>query len=595
MHLRALLLALFLFVAPGALVSAAEPEARADVPITEVMRLIREGNVSEVLVRNQGGFPRIVATMKDGTQRYSYLPFPRLPDEVLLSGVTVRADNGGAVSEGLSFVGAFISIVMAALMATVVVMLIRQLMSGVARSGKTVAKAGRVRFDDVAGQEAAKHELEEVVDFLKDPGRFKSVGARAPRGVLLSGPPGNGKTLLARAVAGQASVPFFHVDAPEILEMFAGLGARRIRAVFKKCRKSAPCILFIDEIDSIGGRRSAGGSRSDAQGEREQILNQLLVEMDGAGRSGQIVVIAATNRSDTLDPALIRPGRFDRNISVGRPDLNGREAILKVHSKGVKLAPDLALREVARMTTGFSGAEVANLVNEAAICAGRAQAKEVKLAHFAEARDRMLMGATRPSGVMSEEERTIAAWHEAGHAVAAVMSPHSDPVAKATIIPRGMSLGAVLRLPDRDRALLTLPKIEADLLVAMAGRAAEQIRFGFGFVTNGASSDIAHATLLAREAVGRWGMSSAMGSMDYLGAVDGSGAASPETLAVLDTEVRAVVDRATDAARALLTRELELLRYVAERLLEVETLDGEDIRRMAAERGIVPTGTPAAA
>lgn len=562
-----------------------------DMPYSEALRLARTGEVEEVLVRSGGSLPTLFVRLKDGRVFRSTMPSFRLDDGFIEGGALVRADNGGKWQQAAVYLQAGLSVAMTLLLLGFMVGMLRQMRKGTARDGSKSRKYERVTFADVAGQEAAKFELREAVEFLRDPARFSVLGARAPRGVLLEGPPGNGKTLLAKAVAGEANVPFLHLDGPEILEMFAGLGARRIRKTFAEARRKAKggliarlrkrpaaCVLFIDEIDSIGGRRGQGGG-SDVQQEREQILNQLLVEMDGLGKGGGLLIIAATNRGDMLDPALVRPGRFDRRALVPPPDLDGREGILRVHAAKVKLAPEVDLREVARMTPGFSGAETANIVNEAALVGARGGRDAVDMACFHEARDRLLMGAERSSAGVSNEERRVAAYHEAGHAIVALRSPHSDPVHKVSIVPRGRALGVVIRLPERDRLLISRRKLDADLAVAMGGRAAEELIFGDDCVTSGAVSDIEQATRIAREMSGRWGMSKELGRVNYLGSSDGgSPAASAATLARLDEVVRAQVEEAYERAMRILRVEVEGMHALVARLMEADTLSGDEAR-----------------
>src|SRR5512146_1988822 len=384
---------------------------------------------------------------------------------------------------------------------------------GKSRARLLTEKQGRVTFDDVAGIDEAKGELQEIVEFLKDPQKFQRLGGKIPKGVLLVGPPGTGKTLLARAIAGEANVPFFTISGSDFVEMFVGVGASRVRDMFEQAKKHAPCIVFIDEIDAVGRHRGAGlGNGND---EREQTLNQLLVEMDGVEDNEGIIIIAATNRPDVLDPALLRPGRFDRQVVVPRPDIDGREQILHVHMKKVPLAPDVDARVIARGTPGFSGADLANLVNEAALLAARKGKRLVAAQEFEDAKDKVLMGTERKSMVMTEDEKRMTAYHEAGHAVVALHEPASDPIHKATIIPRGRALGLVMRLPERDSYSYHRDKMYANLAVAMGGRVAEEMIFGYDKVSSGASSDIQYATQLARDMVTRWGMSDKLGPLQY--------------------------------------------------------------------------------
>jgi cell division protease FtsH len=448
-------------------------------------------------------------------------------------------------------------------------------------------KTGRVTFEDVAGIDEAKQELEEIVDFLKDPQKFQRLGGKIPKGCLLVGPPGTGKTLLARAIAGEANVPFFTISGSDFVEMFVGVGASRVRDMFEQGKKNAPCIIFIDEIDAVGRHRGAGlGGGND---EREQTLNQLLVEMDGFESNEGVILIAATNRTDVLDPALLRPGRFDRQVVVPNPDINGREKILKVHMRKVPLAPDVEPRVIARGTPGFSGADLANLVNEAALLAARNGKRVVGMAEFEAAKDKVMMGAERRSMVMSDEEKRLTAYHEAGHALIAVNEVESDPIHKATIIPRGRALGMVMRLPESDRISMSKAKLKADLAVGMGGRLAEEIVFGAEKVTTGASSDIKMVTDIARRMVTEWGMSAKLGPLSYgendqevfLGhSVTTHKNISEATSKSIDEEIRGIVDTAYEHARKVLTDNLEQLHTLAKGLLEFETLSGDEIRTL---------------
>jgi cell division protease FtsH len=456
--------------------------------------------------------------------------------------------------------------------------------------GKSRAKLltehqGRVTFEDVAGIDEAKTELEEVVEFLKDPGKFQRLGGKIPKGVLLVGPPGTGKTLLARAIAGEANVPFFTISGSDFVEMFVGVGASRVRDMFEQGKKNAPCIIFIDEIDAVGRHRGAGlGGGND---EREQTLNQMLVEMDGFEANEGVILIAATNRPDVLDPALLRPGRFDRQVVVPNPDVMGREKILKVHMRKTPLADGVEPRVIARGTPGFSGADLANLVNEAALLAARKGRRTVSMAEFEEAKDKVMLGSERRSMVMTDEEKRLTAYHEAGHAVVALHCPASDPIHKATIIPRGRALGMVMRLPEGDRISLARDKIYADLRVACGGRIAEELIFGDDKVTTGASSDIRMATDMARRMVTEWGMSEKLGFLAYsadeqevfLGrSVSQQKNMADATASIIDLEVRRIVDDAYDAATKILKKHDSELEKLAQGLLEYETLDGEEIK-----------------
>ncbi|HVI05755.1 MAG TPA: ATP-dependent zinc metalloprotease FtsH, partial [Sphingomicrobium sp.] len=429
----------------------------------------------------------------------------------------------------------------------------------------------------------------EIVEYLKDPGKFARLGGKIPKGALLVGPPGTGKTLLARAIAGEAGVPFFTISGSDFVEMFVGVGASRVRDMFDQAKKSAPCIVFIDEIDAVGRHRGAGlGNGND---EREQTLNQLLVEMDGFEANEGIIIIAATNRPDVLDPALLRPGRFDRQVVVPRPDIDGRERILGVHMKKVPLAPDVDARVIARGTPGFSGADLANLVNEAALLAARKGKRLVAMQEFEEAKDKVLMGTERKSMVMTEDEKRMTAYHEAGHAIVALHEPASDPIHKATIIPRGRALGMVMRLPERDSYSYHRDKMYANLAVSMGGRVAEEVIFGYNKVSSGASSDIQYATQLARDMVTRWGMSDALGPLQYaepdeevfLGySVNRQRQMSNETAQQIDKEIRRVVEEGYERAKDLLDQHRDELESLAQALLEYETLSGDEITKVIA-------------
>ena len=456
---------------------------------------------------------------------------------------------------------------------------------GKSRARMLTEKQGRVTFDDVAGIDEAKGELQEIVEFLKDPQKFQRLGGKIPKGVLLVGPPGTGKTLLARAIAGEANVPFFTISGSDFVEMFVGVGASRVRDMFEQGKKNAPCIIFIDEIDAVGRHRGAGlGGGND---EREQTLNQMLVEMDGFESNEGVILIAATNRPDVLDPALLRPGRFDRQVVVPNPDVNGREKILRVHMRKVPLASDVDPKVIARGTPGFSGADLANLVNEAALLAARMGKRVVAMAEFEHAKDKVMMGTERRSLVMSEAEKRMTAYHEGGHALCAMHEPECDPVHKATIIPRGRALGLVMSLPEGDRYSKSKSKLLAELTMAMGGRAAEEIIFGPDKVSNGAAGDIKMATDQARRMITEWGMSDKLGMIAYgdnsqevfLGhSVTQNKNVSEATAREIDGEIKDIIDRAYAKARRILTENIEELHRLARGLLEHETLTGDEIR-----------------
>ena len=482
------------------------------------------------------------------------------------------------------------------------VFFMRQMQSGGGRAmgfGKSRArllteKQGRVTFDDVAGIDEAKQELQEIVEFLKDPQKFQRLGGKIPKGVLLVGPPGTGKTLLARAIAGEANVPFFTISGSDFVEMFVGVGASRVRDMFEQGKKNAPCIIFIDEIDAVGRHRGAGlGGGND---EREQTLNQMLVEMDGFESNEGVILIAATNRPDVLDPALLRPGRFDRQVTVPNPDVNGRENILRVHMRKVPLASDVDPKVIARGTPGFSGADLANLVNEAALLAARMGKRVVAMNEFENAKDKVMMGAERRSLVMTEAEKRLTAYHEAGHALLAIYDPESDPVHKATIIPRGRALGMVMRLPEGDRLSESKAQMLSVLRMTMGGRVSEELVFGADRVTSGASGDIKQATRLARAMVTEWGMSEKLGMIAYadnsqevfLGhSVTQAKNVSEATAREIDDEIKVIIDAAYSGAKTILTERLEELHRLARGLLEYETLSGDEIRTVLRGEAVI--------
>ncbi|MEC9167374.1 MAG: ATP-dependent zinc metalloprotease FtsH, partial [Pseudomonadota bacterium] len=460
---------------------------------------------------------------------------------------------------------------------------------GKSRARMLTEKTGRVTFEDVAGIDEAKQELEEIVEFLKDPQRFQRLGGQIPKGCLLVGPPGTGKTLLARAIAGEANVPCFTISGSDFVEMFVGVGASRVRDMFEQGKKNAPCIIFIDEIDAVGRHRGAGlGGGND---EREQTLNQLLVEMDGFEANEGVILIAATTRPDVLDPALLRPGRFDRQVVVPNPDILGREKILKVHMRKVPLASDVEPRIIARGTPGFSGADLSNLVNEAALLAARKNKRVVSMTEFEEAKDKVMMGAERRSMVMSDAEKKLTAYHEAGHAIVALHCPESDPIHKATIIPRGRALGMVMRLPENDRLSMSRDRLLADLRVACGGRIAEELVFGVEKVTTGAAADIRMVSDTVRRMITEWGMSDKLGFLAYsadqqevfLGhSVTQQKNVSDATAKIIDEEIRRVTDEAFADARKILEDNRHELDKLGEGLLEYETLTGDEIKRLLA-------------
>jgi cell division protease FtsH len=454
-------------------------------------------------------------------------------------------------------------------------------------------KQGRVTFDDVAGIDEAKEELEEIVEFLRNPQKFSRLGGKIPKGALLVGPPGTGKTLLARAIAGEAGVPFFTISGSDFVEMFVGVGASRVRDMFEQAKKNAPCIVFIDEIDAVGRHRGAGyGGGND---EREQTLNQLLVEMDGFEANEGVIIIAATNRRDVLDPALLRPGRFDRQVTVPNPDIKGREKILNVHARKTPLGPDVDMRLIARGTPGFSGADLANLVNEAALMAARVGRSVVTMVDFENAKDKVMMGAERRSMVLTQDQKEKTAYHEAGHAVVGLSLPQCDPVYKATIIPRGGALGMVVSLPEIDRLNWHKSECEEKLAMTMAGKAAEIMKYGPENVSNGPAGDIQQASGLARAMVLRWGMSDKVGNIDYSEAHEGyqgntAGlSVSASTKELIEEEVKRFIQDAYERAYAILTEKEDEWERLAQGLLEYETLTGDEIKRVMA--GDPPNGS----
>ena len=458
---------------------------------------------------------------------------------------------------------------------------------GKSRAKLLTEKHGRVTFDDVAGIDEAKEELEEIVEFLRNPQKFSRLGGKIPKGALLVGPPGTGKTLLARAIAGEAGVPFFTISGSDFVEMFVGVGASRVRDMFEQAKKNAPCIVFIDEIDAVGRSRGVGyGGGND---EREQTLNQLLVEMDGFEANEGIIIVAATNRPDVLDPALLRPGRFDRQVQVPNPDIKGREKILTVHARKVPLGPDADMRIIARGTPGFSGADLANLVNEAALMAARVGRRFVTMEDFEKAKDKVMMGPERRSMVMTEDEKKLTAYHEAGHAIVGLNSPQHDPIHKATIIPRGRALGLVLSLPERDQLSVTKTKYKSMIAMAMGGKVAEELIFGEANVTSGAASDIQQVSRIARAMVTQFGMSDKLGNIDYaneqnsyLGNYGGGTNHAGDTQKIIDDEVQKIVDEGYETAKRILTEKAQDLENLAQGLLEYETLTGNEITRVIA-------------
>ena len=563
--------------------------AGSELPFSEFMNQAENNRIAEVTVSG----PDVYGTYTDGGKFYTYTPYdPTMIETLRKNNVVVNAKPEDTSAN--TFWGIVISWFPMILLIGGWIFFMRQANAGNSKAmsfGKSRARllenSKKVTFADVAGCDESKQELEEVIDFLKDPGKFQRLGGKIPKGVLLVGPPGTGKTLLAKAVAGEADVPFFSISGSDFVEMFVGVGASRVRDMFAQAKKNSPCLLFIDEIDAVGRHRGAGlGGGND---EREQTLNQLLVEMDGFDENENVILIAATNRPDVLDPALLRPGRFDRQVVVPNPDVKGREEILKVHVRKVPLAKDVNLAVVARGTPGFSGADLANLVNEAALLAARRNKRKVTSKDFDDAKDKVLMGNERKSMAMDEQEKKLTAYHEAGHAICSLNVEETDPIHKATIVPRGRALGMVQQLPEKDQYSYSRAKMLSRLIICMGGRAAEELKFGRDKVTSGASSDIAAATKLARSMVTEWGMSDLLGPVLYaenseevfLGkSVTQNKNMSEETARVVDAEIKRLVCEAHEGAVNILKEKKEDWERLSEALIEYETLTGEEIRQV---------------
>ncbi|OOG37117.1 ATP-dependent metalloprotease [Rhodanobacter sp. C05] len=573
----------------------------SDLPYSSFVQSVDNGNVASATISADQP-ATLSGKLKDGSTYRTVAPMLGFSTNAVVKqmqdkGVEVRQDP----SEGFSLIGLLVSWLPVLLIVGVFIWFMRQMQSG--GGGRGAMSFGRsraklqgedqikVNFSDVAGCDEAKEEVGELVEFLRDPGRFQKLGGKIPRGVLMVGPPGTGKTLLAKAIAGEAKVPFFAISGSDFVEMFVGVGASRVRDMFEQAKKHAPCIIFIDEIDAVGRHRGAGlGGGHD---EREQTLNQLLVEMDGFEGTEGIIVIAATNRPDVLDPALLRPGRFDRQVVVGLPDVRGREQILKVHMRKVPTASDVNAMTIARGTPGFSGADLANLVNEAALFAARENAREVRMVHLDKARDKILMGTERRSMAMSEDEKKLTAYHEAGHAIVGRLVPEHDPVYKVTIIPRGRALGVTMYLPEGDKYSINRVAIQSQLCSLYGGRVAEELIFGADKVTTGASNDIERATKMARNMATKWGLSDELGPITYgededevfLGrSVTQHKSISNETASKIDEVVRGILDRAYARSKELLTANLDKLHTMAELLLQYETIDAHQIDDIMAGR-----------
>jgi cell division protease FtsH len=565
----------------------------ADMPYSEFLDSVKAKTVKEVTIKGS----RIDGVLENNTRFRTYAPKDdNLVTRLRTSAVKINVEP--TEKEVPSIFGVILSWFPMLLLIAVWIFFMRQMQSGSGRAmgfGKSKAKLlterhGRVTFEDVAGVDEAKSDLQEIVEFLRDPQKFQRLGGRIPRGALLVGPPGTGKTLLARAIAGEANVPFFTISGSDFVEMFVGVGASRVRDMFEQAKKNAPCIIFIDEIDAVGRHRGAGlGGGND---EREQTLNQLLVEMDGFEANEGIILVAATNRPDVLDPALLRPGRFDRQIVVPNPDVAGREKILRVHMRKVPLAPDVDPKVLARGTPGFSGADLANLVNEAALLAARRNKRLVTQLEFEDAKDKVMMGAERKSMAMTEEEKLATAYHEAGHAIVNVLVEGNDPLHKVTIIPRGRALGVTMSLPERDKLSYSKKWCEARLAMTFGGRVAEQIIYGREHLNTGAASDISQATGMARRMVTEWGMSDKLGPLLYnenqqevfLGhSIAQQQNMSEETAKMIDDEIRRIVIEGEQKAWEVLGANKDKLELVAQALMEYETISGEEC--MAVMRG----------
>ncbi len=568
-----------------------------ELSYTDFLNNVRNGTIAEVNISSSSDGNTIAGKDVNGNEFHTFgMPDPQLVNDLVENKVEITAQPPEQRSVILDLI---INIIPVLLLVGLWVYFMRQMQGGgggrgAMAFGKSKAKLQgedqiKVTFADVAGIEEAKDEVEELVEFLRNPGKFQKLGGHIPRGVLMVGSPGTGKTLLARAIAGEAKVPFFSISGSDFVEMFVGVGASRVRDMFEQAKKHAPCIIFIDEIDAVGRHRGAGlGGGHD---EREQTLNQLLVEMDGFEGGEGVIVIAATNRPDVLDPALLRPGRFDRQVVVPLPDIRGREAILKVHMRKVPLSEDVRPRTIARGTPGFSGADLANLVNEAALFAARDSAKDVSMDHFERAKDKIMMGSERRSMVMSDKEKKLTAYHEAGHAIVGRLVPEHDPVYKVTIIPRGRALGVTMFLPEKDKYSVSHKQLNSQMASLFGGRVAEELVFGIENVTTGASNDIERATKMARNMVTRWGLTEALGPLAYaedeeevfLGrSVTQHKHVSDETARKIDIEVRTIVETAHQTANKLLVSNRNKLEIMAGALLKYETIDSEQIDQIMA-------------
>ena len=563
--------------------------APQEISYSKFMKSVSAGNVKKVKIRNTSS--KVTGAFANGKMFSTVTPYDaQMVEKLLANDVEINVETGDS---GWGYlVSAIIQWFPFLLLIGLMIYSARQMQGGgkggfgggafgigKSRAKMFQPKKVKVTFADVAGIDEAKQELEEIVDFLKAPQKYQRLGGKIPRGMLLVGDPGNGKTLLAKAIAGEAGVPFFSISGSDFVEVFVGVGASRVRDIFETAKKNSPCIIFIDEIDAVGRRRDSGRGND----EREQTLNQLLVEMDGFDENQGVIVLAATNRADILDPALLRPGRFDRRITVQYPDMNGREKILTVHTKDVPLSPDVNLKTIARGTPGFSGAELANLVNEAALLAARSDRLAVAMKDFELAKDKVIMGAERKSMSMTDEEKRNTAYHESGHALIALLVPQSDPIHKVTIIPRGGALGMVVRLPEKDKVSVTKTELLSNIRVSLGGRAAEEIFFGKDNITTGASSDLQQATGVAKKMVIKWGMSDKIGLRTFYDSADGyymdaSDQISQDTSKIIDAEVKKLIEEAYMEVKELIMQNKEKLERIALTLLEHETLTGDEVK-----------------
>ncbi len=576
-----------------------QESVRAQTDYSTFVEQVQRGDIREVTISQN----EIKGVRSNGEPFVTYIPYrdDNLIDDLIKNNVKTFGQEPESPN---MLAQIFISWFPMLLLIGVWIFFMRQMQGGGGRGAMSFGKSKarllsedqiKTTFADVAGCDEAKEDVAELVDFLRDPSKFQKLGGKIPKGVLMVGPPGTGKTLLAKAIAGEAKVPFFTISGSDFVEMFVGVGASRVRDMFEQAKKSSPCIIFIDEIDAVGRQRGAGlGGGHD---EREQTLNQMLVEMDGFEGHEGIIVIAATNRPDVLDPALLRPGRFDRQVVVGLPDIRGREQILKVHMRKVPIADDVVASVIARGTPGFSGADLANLVNEAALFAARSNRRVVSMEEFDKAKDKIMMGAERKSMVMTEEEKTMTAYHEAGHAIVGRLVPEHDPVYKVSIIPRGRALGVTMYLPEQDRVSYTKRHLESMISSLYGGRLAEEIIYGEDMVTTGASNDIERATDIAKKMVTQWGLSTKMGAQLYaeeegevfLGrSVSKSASVSDETARAIDAEIKAIIDRNYQRAEKILRENMDILHAMKDALMKYETIDAKQIDDLMERREVRP-------